>query len=107
GHIYLSEEIKRDDDTVVSRFDHGPQVTAALAEVGIGSDQIVRRSELGGSFIFNGNSVTQQVFGVDWQAEEALRNRLVLAQGSLDEVIADPRSLVLAMNVADQLGIAI
>ena len=107
GHIYLSEEIKRDDDTVISRFDHGAEAEAALAEVGIGRNQIVRRSEFGGSFIFNGNSVTQQVFGVDWQAEEALRNRLVLAQGSLEEVIADPKSLVIALNVADQLGIAI
>ncbi|NCN05744.1 MAG: ABC transporter permease [Spirochaetales bacterium] len=107
GHVYISEETKRDDDTEVSLFTHPELLDAAIAEVGLDPRAVIRRSTFMGTFLFHGKNASQQVQGVQWDREDALRQRLILTAGSVDEAMADPRGIILSQQAADLLGVAI
>ncbi len=66
-----------------------------------------RRSSLDGTLIFEGESIRQEVVGVDWQAERFLADRLILTGGSMERVLADPRALILNEKMAEQLNVEI
>jgi putative ABC transport system permease protein len=57
--------------------------------------------------IFEGESARTQIVGVNWDEERYLRDRLVLREGSMEAVLAEPRSLVLNEKVAKRLGVAV
>ena len=66
-----------------------------------------RRSSLDGTLIFEGESIRQEVVGVDWQAERFLADRLILTGGSMERVLGDPRALILNEKMAEQLNVEI
>lgn len=66
-----------------------------------------RRSSLDGTLIFEGESIRQEVVGVDWQEERFLADRLILLEGSMEEVLADPRALILNEKMAERLNVEI
>jgi putative ABC transport system permease protein len=68
---------------------------------------ISRRSSLDGTLIFEGESIRQEVAGVNWQEEHFLADRLILEEGSMERVLADPRALVLNEKMAAQLDVKI
>ena len=68
---------------------------------------ITRRSELDAALIFVGESVRQQVVGVDWETADFLRDRLVLRAGSVEQLLAERQAVVLNENVAAQLDVAV
>lgn len=68
---------------------------------------ISRRSSLEGTLIFEGETIRQEVAGVNWQEESYLSERLILRDGSMDRVLADPRALILNEKMADRLDVRI
>ncbi len=66
-----------------------------------------RRSSLDGTLIFEGESIRQEVAGVNWQEERYLSERLILREGSMERVLADPRALILNEKTAAQLNVEI
>jgi putative ABC transport system permease protein len=105
GEVYLSEEIKREDGTVVEEFSDDEIIIEALQGVGITEEDIVRRSALFGTLLFNGRENIQSIIGVDWQAEDALRNRLSLIEGDIEAVANDERAIIISESVRDRLRI--
>jgi putative ABC transport system permease protein len=66
-----------------------------------------RRSSLDGTLIFEGESISQEVVGVNWQEERYLSDRLILREGSMERVLADPRALILNEKMAERLNVEI
>jgi putative ABC transport system permease protein len=66
-----------------------------------------RRSSLDGTLIFEGESIRQEVAGVNWQDESYLAERLILREGSMEQVLADPRALILNEKTAAALNVQI
>ncbi len=104
GHIYVEEQIRRDDDKVVLLFEHPQVVEETLAEIGIDARSVMRRSAYQGQFIFSGRSADQTVQGVNWERENALQERMILLEGQLEDIISDPSAVVLSEQVARRLG---
>ena len=107
GHVYVAEHHRRDDDTVIREFRDHAALNAALAQIGLDDARTVRRSEVMSTILFSGKRSEQAITGVDWETEESLRRRMVLLAGSIDEIVADPRALVLSEHAADRLGVEI
>ena len=107
GHVYVSEQTRRDDETVVSEFRDHAALQEALAEIGLDGGETVRRSDVHGRLLFSGRTAEQVISGVDWEAELELRRRLVLREGDIGTVTADPRALVLSEAAARRLGVAV
>ncbi len=66
-----------------------------------------RRSSLDGTLIFEGESIRQEVVGVNWQEERFLSDRLILREGSMERVLSDPRALILNEKMAKRLNVEI
>jgi putative ABC transport system permease protein len=105
GHIYLSEEIKRDDGEVINEFRDGDLVQAVLDEMMLEDATLVRRSDMFGTLLFNGRQTSQNVQGIDWDAEPQLVERLELKEGSLDEAKSDPKGIVISESAANTLKV--
>ncbi|MFW6362702.1 MAG: ABC transporter permease [Spirochaeta sp.] len=107
GHVYVAEETRRDDDTVVREFRHPEILQEVLEELDLAGDDTVRRSELYGSLFFSGRRTEQAISGVDWTQEPGLRSRLVLLEGDIESVIQDPQAIVLNEQAARKLGVEV
>jgi putative ABC transport system permease protein len=68
---------------------------------------ISRRSSLEGTLIFEGESIRQEIAGVNWQEERYLADRLILREGSMEQVLADPQALILNEKMAARLNVVI
>lgn len=107
GHIYISEETRRDDDTVISHFINPEIVEQALEQIGASPDTVVRRSTYSGQLLFSGRTSEQAVDGVDWNREPALLERMVLLEGSYEDIISDPLAVVVSEQAARRLQVQI
>jgi len=71
-----------------------------------------KRTDFQGSIIFQGESVTQNIVGSDWEKETYLKQRLVLLSGSFDDLLKrDPdgkqRGLIISKDIATRLKVEI
>lgn len=107
GHLFIQGYEKSAGGRLVQlvRDDRALQRILAAAELPAAS--IARRSELNAALIFAGESVRQQVVGVDWETAGALRERLVLRAGSIERLLAERTAVVLNENIAEQLDAAV
>ena len=108
GHIFLSGYEKSPTGRLISVIRDDSVLTEVIEEnVSRKTRFLARRSSMSGVLIFEGESVRQQIVGVDWEEESYLKDRLMLMRGSIELVMADPRSLILNENMADKLDVQI
>jgi putative ABC transport system permease protein len=109
GHIYIGEEIKRDDGEVIEEFRDEAVILDAIAEIteefALENVQLVRRSNMFGTMLFSGRQTSQAVQGVDWTAESQLVDRLELQAGSVEEAMNDPRGILISESAAESLNV--
>ena len=112
GHLFVSA-VERTDDGRERRIvgDEQP-ILDALDASGIPVVTVTRRSDFSGSLAFQGNSVRQNVVGADWTREQFLRERLVLVDGSFENMLrtsADGRrnGVILTAEIARRLNVEI
>lgn len=103
GHIFVEGREKTPSGRVVSVIRDDAPLIAVLQQAGVPYQYLVQRSSFTGTLIFEGESLTLRVDGVDWRKESYLRERLVLRRGSW-EALADPRGIVLSEQIALKLG---
>ncbi|TVR57382.1 MAG: hypothetical protein EA426_12205, partial [Spirochaetaceae bacterium] len=107
GHVYVGQQTLRDDDIVVSELRDAGPVLDALAEIGLGDAQVVHRSSVSARLLFAGRSAEQMISGVDWTNEQGLVRRIVLREGDMDAVLADPNALLLSEQAARRLSVQV
>ena len=103
GHIFVEGREKSPSGRVVAVIRDDRALLAVLAEAKLPAEHLLRRASFTGTLIFEGESLSLRVDGVDWRKESYLRERLVLRRGSW-EALADPRAIVLSEEIARKLG---
>lgn len=107
GHLFIQGYEKTASGRLVQLVRDDRALRRILAAAELPAASIARRSELNAALIFAGESVRQQVVGVDWEEAGALRERLVLRAGSLEQLLAERTAVVLNETVAEQLDAAV
>lgn len=107
GHVYVTEENKREDGEVIAEFRHPEVLQQVLAELGLDGEAAVTRSDVMGDLLFSGRTTSQVISGVDWDTESGLQRRLVLLEGDIEWVVGDSRSIVLNEQAAERLGVQV
>ncbi len=107
GHLFIQGYEKTASGRLVELVRDDRALQRILAAAELPAVSITRRSEVDAALIFAGESVRQQVVGVDWETADFLRDRLVLRAGSVEELLARRDAVVLNENVAAQLDVAV
>lgn len=106
GHIFLDGVEKLPSGRSVYRIQDEKILMQALADLQIPYSDISERSEFSGTLIFEGESVRQNITGTDWQKETFFRERLILKEGSFDN-LSEPQGIILSENIARKLDVEI
>ncbi len=109
GHIFVAGTERLEDDRERILIPDDTELLAALEASELPLVTFSKRSELQGAVIFQGESVRQSVVGADWDEEEFLRERLVLLDGSFENMLrVDPagrrNGIILTEAIADRLN---
>jgi putative ABC transport system permease protein len=108
GHVFLTGYEKSPSGRLITVIrDDEVLIEAVESLENLPIQYLSRRSSLDGTLIFEGESIRQEVVGVNWQAERFLSDRLILREGSMERVLADPRALILNEKMAERLNVEI
>jgi len=108
GHVFLYGYEKSDSGRLITVIREDEVLIETIESLeNLPIQYLSRRSSLDGTLIFEGESIRQEVVGVDWQAERFLADRLILTGGSMERVLGDPRALILNEKMAEQLNVEI
>jgi putative ABC transport system permease protein len=106
GHVFLHGYEKSPTGRLITVIRDDEVLIETIESLdGLPIQYLSRRSSLDGTLIFEGESIRQEVVGVDWRAERFLADRLILTEGSMERVLADPRALVLNEEMAERLDV--
>lgn len=107
GHIFVSQEIKRESGKIVDRMDSDEEVLLAIEAAEIPVTKITYRSVARTTLIFNSQEKRQMVTGVDWNFEADLRDQLLLLEGSVEDTINTRNGFILAESVVKDLNLSL
>ena len=107
GHLFITGYEKSPSGRLVRVIRDDSELLAAIERAELSSRLVARRTLAEATIIFSGESVPQQIVGLEWDSQPFLRERLALREGTLDEMLADPRGLILSEDVAERLGVAV
>lgn len=112
GHIFVSARQRLDDGRERRLISEDEEVLTALDEAGVDPVTVTKRSDFTGALLFQGESVRQNIVGADWEDEEFLRERIVLLDGSFENMLqrnADGRrnGIILTERIADRLNVQV
>lgn len=109
GHIFVAGRERLPDGRERRLIRDDAALTQPLDELDLPVVTYTRRSEFTGALIFQGESVRQSVVGADWDEEEFLRERLVLLEGSFENMLRTNlegrrNGIILTRDIADRLN---
>jgi putative ABC transport system permease protein len=112
GHIFVSARQRLEDGSERRLISGDEEVIEAIEAAGVDPTTVTRRSDFTGGLIFQGESVRQNVVGADWEEEQFLRDRLVLLEGSFDNMLAVNEAgrrngIILTEQIANRLNVAV
>lgn len=106
GHIFVTGTELTESRREVGRIGDDRPLRAAVDPSDPRIASVHRRSAAYGSLIFGARTVSQQIEGVDFAAEEHFRRGLQVREGSVED-LSDPQLLILPAKAADRLGIRV
>jgi putative ABC transport system permease protein len=112
GHIFVSAQQRLDDGRERRLIGNDEVVFEAIDASPVDPVTTTKRSDFTGALLFQGESVRQNIVGANWEDEEFLRERLVLLEGSFDNMLRTNRAgarngIILTKEIADRLNVAI
>ena len=105
GHIFIQGIEKNEEGKTTDIIRDDSILLEAVKTIDIPYRYITRRSEFRGTLMFQGTSVSQTVVGAEWGEESLLRERLVLVEGSFENLLEDPRGIILSDKIAEHLKV--
>lgn len=87
GHIFVEGVEKTPTGREYRRVADDDVILDIVEDLDMPVTFVSRRSEFTGALIFQGESIRQSVVGLDWDDEQYFRERLVLTQGSFDNMV--------------------
>ena len=107
GHIFIQGVEKDAEGKIAEVIRDDAVLKKAIKSVNLPIRYTTKRSEFRGTLIFQGESVSQNIVGADWQEETLLKERLALLEGSFDNLIKNPRSIIISEDIAALLKVEI
>lgn len=112
GHIFVSGRERLPDGRERRLIRDDEPILETLSSLDLPVVTYTKRSEFTGGLLFQGESVRQSVVGADWEQEEFLRERLVLLEGSFDNMLRRNRDgerngIILTQEIAERLNVRI
>jgi putative ABC transport system permease protein len=112
GHVFVSGRERLPDGRERRLIRDDEALLETLAGLDLPVVTYTKRSEFTGGLIFQGQSVRQSVVGADWEQEEFLKERLVLLEGSFDNMLRENRDgvrngIILTEEIATRLNVRI
>jgi len=110
GHIFVTGTERFDDGRQRTVINDDSVLLQALETTSAPVRTVSRRSEFTGALLFQGESVRQSVVGVDWESEVFFRERLVLLEGSFDNMLrenglGERNGIILTSEIAKRLNV--
>lgn len=106
GHIFVEGVEKNAKDKPYEIIRDEQTLMDAVAEAGFAYETVSRRSVASGTLLFAGKRATQAIFGVNFDKEPFLSDRIKLKEGSWDK-IKDPGAVVLNEGIANKLKLQV
>ncbi|MFP4378365.1 MAG: ABC transporter permease [Spirochaetales bacterium] len=112
GHIFVSARERTPDGEERRLIPTDEVIFQAIEASPIDPVTTTKRSDFTGALLFQGESVRQNIVGADWEEEEFLRERLVLLEGSFENMLRTNREgsrngIILTEEIARRLNVAI
>jgi len=107
GHIFIQGIEKADDGETTEIIRDDSILVNSIETLDTPYRYITKRSEFRGTLFFQGESVSQSIVGAEWNEESLLRDRLVLLEGSFDNIVNDTRGIILSDKIANILNVEI
>lgn len=107
GHIFIQGIEKDEEGKTIDIIRDDSILKNAVSDLEIPYRYLTRRSEFRGTLMFQGESVSQTVVGTDWGDESLLKDRMVLVKGSFENLISDPRGIIISDKIAEILKVEI
>jgi putative ABC transport system permease protein len=102
GHVFIEGVEKTASKKTLDIIRDDFAINEALADSGVDSRLVQKRSAADTTVVFEGKKTSQSVFGADFAGETYLRKRLVLKEGRYEDLL-QPKSLVLSEKVAKKI----
>ncbi|MCX7949731.1 MAG: FtsX-like permease family protein [Treponemataceae bacterium] len=106
GHVFVEGVEKNERGKTAEIIRDDSAILAAIKDAGLDSRNITRRSAAAVTLIFEGTRTTQSVYGVNFEEEVLLQERLVFKQGSKENLQA-PNALILSEGIAKKLKVEV
>lgn len=112
GHIFVAGRERLPDGRERRLIRDDEPILETLDSLDLPVVTYTKRSEFTGALIFQGESVRQSVVGANWDEEEFLRERLVLVDGSFDNMLRRNRDgerngIILTQEIANRLNVEV
>jgi len=105
GHIYIDGKELSESGREVSVIRDTDLITEGIVEADVDYMFITHRSSFQGTLFFEGNSVSQNIVGADWEKEAYFIERIVLRDGSFKNLNDNEAGIVISEDVAEILGV--
>ncbi len=107
GHIFILGNEKTESGRIVNIIHDDKAIMDVIRQEQIPVKYLSKRSSFSGTLVFGTDSIVQSVEGVNWKEESNLKSRLVLKGGSWDDVLGDPRSIIISDTMAKKLNVQV
>lgn len=106
GHIFIDGVEKTESGKNLSVIRDDSVLIDTIDELGISYEHIAKRSRFSGTLIFGKNAIMQQIIGIRWGDETFLTERLILKDGSFDNM-SDSQGIIISDKIAEKLDVEI
>lgn len=106
GHIFLLSASKDESKRTILSMSMTPAIENAIRTLPYPVAYTQKRTRFLGTVVFETNSMSRAVEGVDWQNDHFLMDDLKLKAGSVAD-LATPKAVLLGQRHADKLGVRV
>ena len=107
GHIFIEGVEKSESGKTLSLVRNDDKLMAAIEETAVPWKYLTKRSDMNATLIFEGEDAQQQVTGADWDSEEYFKERIILKEGTFDDLQAEQQGIILSDKAAEKLNVEI
>ncbi|MBI9105877.1 MAG: ABC transporter permease [Spirochaetales bacterium] len=107
GHIFVEGVEKSETGRTLNIVRNDEELMLAIEETNTPWKYITKRSDLGGTLIFAGESMRQSITGANWEIEEYFKQRIILKEGTFEQMQEEKQGIILSEKVAEKLNVEI
>jgi putative ABC transport system permease protein len=104
GHIFVEGLEKLESGRTIQLIKDSDVILRALDDTGLDYRFVTMRSTFRGTFFFEGRGVTQTIVGADWEKDHYFTERIILRDGSFEDLHATADGIIISRDVAELLG---